>query len=71
MPNRGHNWKIGYPRANHLPRGYLFSKRIIEKWNKLTWKEVNAPSTATFKERYDEAEKLCQERENNCIYYSG
>ena len=42
-------------------RRSFFSKRVIDKWNKLTEEEASAPSTSD-KRRYDEADKLRQQR---------
>ena len=69
---RGHNRKIALgPGVDSGPRSHFFSRRVIEKWNKLTWEEVNAPSTSTFKTRYDEKEKLRQAEIRNNIYTTG
>ena len=57
-----HTKKISRGQEDCELRRYLFSKRVIDKWNKLTEEEVSAPSTSEFKRRYAEAEKLRQQR---------
>ena len=54
---RGHKMKIERTTMNLDVRRYFFSRRVVKKWNSLTEDEVNAPSTAAFKRRYDEKEK--------------
>ena len=49
-------------------RRYFFSKRVIDKWNGLSEHEVTAPSTSTFKKRYDKMENERQRVNHSGIY---
>ena len=49
-------------RAHLNLRRNLFSCRVVDKWNSLTEHEVTAPSTASFKARYDKQEAIRQLR---------
>ena len=55
-----HSKKITKPFERLNIRRNFFSWRVINKWNSLTECEVSAPSTATFKRRYDEQEVIRQ-----------
>ena len=59
---RGHSRKIFKTRAHLNIRRNFFSWRVVDKWNSLTEYEVTAPSTASFKVRYDKQEAICQVR---------
>ena len=50
---RGHNLKLRKTKATKLPRIRAFSNRVIDEWNQLPPKVVNAPSTNSFKEELD------------------
>ena len=53
-----HSKKLYKPHQRlELSRNF-FSWRVINKWNSLTEYEVSAPSTGTFKKRYDEQEAI-------------
>ena len=65
---RGHSLKLTKPQARLDTRKYFFSSRVVDKWNSLTEEEVSANSTHMFKKRYDENEKIRQERRANDIY---
>ena len=54
-----HTKKISRGQEECELRRYFFSKRVIDKWNKLTEEEASAPSTSD-KRRYNEADKLNQ-----------
>ena len=49
-------------------RKNFFSKRVIEKWNSLTAKEVSAMKTSEFKERYGNEEKKRKKSLEENIY---
>ena len=59
---RGHSRKIFKTRAHLNLRRNFFSCRVVDKWNSLTEHEVTAPSTASFKARYDKQEAIRQLR---------
>ena len=63
---RGHSRKLVKTREHLNVRRNFFSKRVIDKWNGLSEYEVTAPSTSTFKKRYDK-----MENERQCINRSG
>ena len=67
---RGHSLKIMKPTARLDVRKYFFSNRVIDKWNSLTEEEVTAKSTHMFKKKYDENEKIRQERYVTNIYHT-
>ena len=48
--------KIYRKRSNLNKRKYFFSQRAPIKWNTLSKKEVEVPSTSVFKKEYDFAE---------------
>ena len=50
---RGHNLKLRKTKATILPRIRAFSNRVIDEWNQLPSKVVNAPSINSFKEELD------------------
>ena len=50
---RGHFLKIDKIYARTNVRKYLFSLRVIDRWNKLPEEVVSAPCTSEFKSRYD------------------
>ena len=55
---RGHSKKIFKTRAHLNIRRNFFSWRVVDKWNSLTEYDVTAPSTASFKARYDKKEAM-------------
>ena len=50
---RGHNLKLRKTKATKLPRIHAFSNRVIDDWNELPAKAVNAPTTNSFKVELD------------------
>ena len=50
---RGHNLKLRKTKATKLARIRAFSIRVVDEWNKLPSKVVNAPSINTFKAELD------------------
>ena len=50
---RGHNLKLRKQKATILPRIRVFSNRVIDEWNKLPSKVVNASTTISFKAELD------------------
>ena len=50
---RGHNLKLRKMKATKLPRIRAFSNRVIDDWNELPAKAVNAPTTNSFKVELD------------------
>ena len=56
-----HSKTIKKQHENSDTRRYFFSKRVIDRWNKLPEEVVSAPSTSAFKRRYDEFEKHRQQ----------
>ena len=50
---RGHNLKLRKKKATKLPRIRAFSNRVINDWNELPSKVVNATSTNSFKVEVD------------------
>ena len=58
---RGHSRKIFKTRAHLNLRRNFFSCRVVDKWNSLTEHEVTAPSTASFKARYDKQEEAIRQ----------
>ena len=59
---RDHSRNIFKTRAHLNIRRNFFSWRVVDKWNSLTDHEVTAPSTASFKARYDKQEAIRQSR---------
>merc|ERR1712126_402812 len=54
QPSRaGHNLKLRKTKATKLPRIHAFSNRVIDDWNELPAKAVNAPTTNSFKVELD------------------
>ena len=51
---RGHNYKLYKQHANKLVRINSFSKRIVNDWNGLASKVVNAKTTQEFKNKLDQ-----------------
>ena len=51
--HRGSAYKLYKSRFQTFKRGHSFSKRIVNKWNKLTQQVHVAPSTIQFKRLYD------------------
>ena len=54
---RGHKYKLDKPRANTALRQNSFSHRVIDTWNKLPQKVVEAPSINAFKNALEKAWK--------------
>ena len=52
---RGHKFKLEKPRVKTTVRQKFFANRVIEPWNKLTAHIIDAPTTNTFKNRFDAA----------------
>jgi len=46
---RGHNWKLMKSSARCDLRHHCFSHRSVNRWNRLTQDEVDAPSINSFK----------------------
>ena len=65
---RGHSMKLKVTLEHLNIRKNFFAKRVVEKWNSLTEFEVSAPSTATFKKRYDMMENVRQRLNQTGIY---
>ena len=53
LATRGHNYKLYKQHANKLVRINTFSKRIVNDWNGLDSKVVNAEKTQEFKNKLD------------------
>ena len=65
---RGHSMKLVKTGERLNVRRNFFSKRVIDKWNGLSEHEVTAPSTSTFKKRYDKMENERQRVNHSGIY---
>ena len=65
---RGHSMKLEVTLEHLNIRKNFFAKRVVEKWNSLTEFEVSAPSTATFKVRYDTMENVRHRLNQTGIY---
>ena len=65
---RGHSMKLEVTLEHLNIRKNFFAKRVVEKWNSLTEFEVSAPSTATFKVRYDIMENVRHRLNQTGIY---
>ena len=50
---RGHNFKLLKSSFNTTKFKYFFTNRIVNLWNKLSDKVVNAPSLNVFKNNFD------------------
>ena len=50
---RGHNYKLRKSHARTSIRKHFFSNRVVDHWNSLPAKTVNAPSLNSFKNRID------------------
>ena len=50
---RGHNFKLQKGSFNTTKYKYFFSNRVVNLWNKLSDKIVNAPSLNVFKNNFD------------------
>ena len=50
---RGHNFKLSKQRSRTYIRKNYFSNRVVNAWNKLDNKTVNANNLSTFKERLE------------------
>ena len=50
---RGHNKKIYKFMSSCRPRKHFFTQRVVDIWNNLPSKVVNAPSTKSFENRLD------------------
>ena len=66
--NNTHCRKIRMDYCRLEVRKNFFSKRVIEKWNSLTAKEVSAMKTSEFKERYRNEEKKRKKSLEENIY---
>ena len=65
---RGHNMKIDKPRPQGDIKKYTFTHRVVDNWNVLPPKVVNATSTGAFKREYDKYEEARQQEVANAIY---
>ena len=63
-----HSRKFVKTREHLNVTGNFFSQRVINKWNGLSEYEVTAPSTSTFKKRYDKMENERQRVNHSGIY---
>ena len=70
-PEEVRNLKIFKKRFNRNKRKYFFSQRVVEKWNKLSNEEVNAPKTSGFKANYDRKEAERKAASTRHPYVSG
>ena len=52
-------------------RKFVFSQRVVEKWNTLSNEEVNAAKTSGFKANYDRKEAERREMRNRNPFVSG
>ena len=50
---RGHHLKLAKPRSNRLLRDKFFSRRVVDRWNKLPEEVISAETTNTFKANLD------------------
>ena len=50
---RGHHLKLTKPRSNGLLRSKLFSRRVVDNWNKLPDDVISATTTNSFKANLD------------------
>ena len=53
LPTRGHDLKIFKQRARLNVRKFFFSNRVVDEWNNLPAKAVNAISVNSFKNIVD------------------
>ena len=70
-PETARNLKIYKKRFTSSKRKFVFSQRVVEKWNGLSNEEVNAAKTSGFKAKYDRKEEERREARNRNPFVSG
>ena len=70
-PETARNLKIYKERFMSNKRKFVFSQRVVDKWNSLSNEEVNAAKTSGFKANYDRKEKERREMRDRYPYVSG
>ena len=70
-PETARNLKIYKKRFTSNKRKFVFSQRVVEKWNGLSNEEVNAAKTSGFKAKYDRKEEERREARNRNPFVSG
>ena len=67
-PETVRNLKIYKERFMSNKRKFVFSQRVVDKWNSLSNEEVNAAKTSGFKANYDRKEKERREMRDRYPY---
>ena len=70
-PDSVHSLKLFKKRYNLDKRGFVFSHRVVEKWNSLSPEEVEALKTGDFKDNYDKRESARKSARTNHPFISG
>ena len=70
-PEIARNLKIRKKGVRTNIRKFVFSQRVVNKWNSLSNEEVNAAKTSGFKANFDKRETERRELRNRNPYVSG